>query len=235
MCRDLKVLAIIPARGGSKGIKRKNLVPLSGKPLIVYSIEAALLSQRLTRIIVSTDSEEIAEISRIHGADVPFLRPAALAEDDTPTLPVIQHAIGIVGGSYDAVMILQPTSPLRSSADIDGAIDLLAKNAEADSVISVVKVGDNHPARMKLIRDGWLIDPSFAEEIEGQRRQDLPEFYLRNGAIYLSRMDVIMRQNSFKGTKCMAYVMPEIRSVNIDSDMDLILARAIVAEGQNER
>lgn len=234
MEHDLKVLAIIPARGGSKGIKRKNLASLSGKPLIVYSIEAALSSRRLARTIISTDSEEIAEISKINGAEVPFLRPAVLAEDDTPTLPVIQHALRMVQGNYDAVMILQPTSPLRSSADIDGAIELLANNMEADSVISVVKVGDNHPARMKLIRDGWLIDPPFAEEIEGQRRQDLPELYLRNGAIYLSRTAVITGQNSLKGTKCMAYIMPEIRSVNIDSEMDLILARAIVAEGQNE-
>lgn len=224
---NFKVLGIIPARGGSKGIKKKNLAPLVGKPLIAYSIESALAANSLHRTIVSTDSEEIAEVCKALGADVPFMRPAVLAQDDTPTLPVIQHALDTLQDTFDAVMILQPTSPFRSPADIDAAVEMLAANADADSVISVVKVGDNHPARMKLIRDGWLVDPSFAEETEGQRRQDLPEMFLRNGAIYLTRTEVIMKQNSLKGKRSLAYVMPELRSVNIDSEMDLLVAKAV--------
>lgn len=224
---NFKVLGIIPARGGSKGIKKKNLAPLVGKPLIAYSIESALAANSLHRTIVSTDSDEIAEVCKALGADVPFMRPAVLAQDDTPTLPVIQHALDTLQDTFDAVMILQPTSPFRSPADIDAAVEMLAANADADSVISVVKVGDNHPARMKLIRDGWLVDPSFAEETEGQRRQDLPEMFLRNGAIYLTRTEVIMKRNSLKGNRSLAYVMPEFRSVNIDSEMDLLVAKAV--------
>lgn len=224
---NFKVLGIIPARGGSKGIKKKNLASLIGKPLIAYSIESALAANSLHRTIVSTDSEEIAEVCKALGADVPFMRPAVLAQDDTPTLPVIQHALNTLQDTFDAVMILQPTSPFRSPADIDAAVEMLAANADADSVISVVKVGDNHPARMKLIQDGWLVDPSFAEETEGQRRQDLPEMFLRNGAIYLTRTEVIMKRNSLKGKRSLAYVMPELRSVNIDSDMDLLVAKAV--------
>lgn len=222
-----KVLGIIPARGGSKGIRNKNIVQLAGKPLIAYSLEAAQSSRLLSRCIVSTDSEEIAGICKALAADVPYLRPAELAQDNTPTLPVIQHALKILDEKFDAVMILQPTSPFRSSDDIDNAIEMLAVHPEADSIISVVKVGDNHPARMKCIQDGWLVDPSFAEEVEGQRRQDLPELFLRNGAIYLTRTEVITEQNSLKGGKSLAYIMPELRSVNIDSEIDLLLARAV--------
>lgn len=223
----LKVLGIIPARGGSKGIKKKNLALLTGKPLIAFSIESALAAKHLYRTIVSTDSEEIAEACKALGGDVPFMRPTDLAQDDTPTLPVIQHALDMLHEDFDAVMILQPTSPFRSSTDIDKTIELLSANPTADSVISVMQVGDNHPARMKLIRDGWLIDPPFAEEIEGQRRQDLPEMFLRNGAIYLTRTEVIMQQNSLKGKRSLAYVMPDLRSVNIDSEMDLLVAKAV--------
>ena len=227
MSNCCKVLGIIPARGGSKGIKNKNIAQLGGKPLIVYSIEAAQTSRCLTRCIVSTDSEEIADICRASGADVPYLRPAELAQDDTPTLPVIRHALMKLVGDFNAVMILQPTSPFRNSDDIDTAIEMLVAHPEADSVISVVKVGDNHPARMKRIQDGWLVDPSFAEQVEGQRRQDLPELYLRNGAIYLTRTEVITEQNSLKGHRSLAYIMPELRSINIDSEIDLLLARAV--------
>lgn len=233
--KTLTVLGIIPARGGSKGIKNKNIVFLARKPMIAYTIEAAREARLLSRCIVTTDSELIAEVSREHGAEVPFIRPEYLARDETPTLPVIHHALDMLGESYDAVLILQPTSPFRSALDIDTAIEMMAQTPEADSVISVVRVGDNHPARMKSIRDGWLIDPPFAEQTEGQRRQDLPALYLRNGAIYLTRTSVIREQNSLKGSKSLAYVMPELRSVNIDNEIDLLFAEAVarkIAEGE---
>ena len=228
MQNQLKVLAVIPARGGSKGIRNKNTVPLQGKPLIVYTLEAASSSILLTRCIVSTDADDIIAVCRSYGADIPFVRPGELAEDATPTLPVILHALEQLGEVYDAVMVLQPTSPLRTGADIDTAVRMLTDNEDADSVISVVPVGDKHPARMKRIEQGYLVDPEFAEEQEGQRRQDLPELYLRNGAIYLTRTRALLDQHSFKGRKSLAYVMPEERSVNIDSEMDLLLASVIM-------
>jgi CMP-N,N'-diacetyllegionaminic acid synthase len=200
---------------------------LHGLPLICYSIREAALSA-LTRTIVTTDSEEIARIARDCGGDIPFIRPSTLAEDDTPTLPVILHALDQLEKSFDAVMVLQPTSPLRTSTDIDTAISLLESDHSADSVISVVKVSDHHPARMKLLCEGVLYDPPFAEEIEGQRRQDLPDYYLRNGAIYLTRIQTLHQQLSFKGKRSKGYQMPEDRSVNIDSELDFILAEAII-------
>jgi CMP-N-acetylneuraminic acid synthetase len=227
---ELCVLGLITARGGSKEIPRKNITLLGGKPLISYTIEAATHSKLLGRCIVSTDSQEIIEVCRKWDADIPFVRPSELAQDDTPTLPVVLHALDTLQESYDAVMLLQPTNPFRTAEDIDQAIRLLILDPSADSVISVVKVGDNHPARMKQVIDGVLIDPPFAEETEGQRRQDLPEFYLRNGAIYLTRTNVIIKQQSLKGKRSLAYIMPEERSVNVDGYLDLLLAETILRE-----
>lgn len=228
----MKVLGIIPARGGSKGVPGKNIKLLHALPLIGYSIRAAEGSQ-LTRTIVSSDSLEIIETARKLGGDVPFIRPTELAADDTPTMPVLLHALAMLSEEYDAVMVLQPTSPLRQSWHIDEAIAMLEKDASADSVISVVKVLDAHPARMKRMENGVLIDPTFVEAVEGMRRQDLPEYYLRNGAIYLTRTQVIRQSQSLKGMKCLGYTMSEQFSVNIDSHLDFLLAEAILANGIN--
>ena len=232
MRTDLQVLGVIPARGGSKGLPGKNVAPLAGKPLIAYTIEAARAATRLTRCVVSTDSESIRQVACAWGGDAPFVRPADLASDEAPMLPVVLHALASVPGIFDAAMILQPTSPLRRPEDIDAAIRLLEDDPAADAVISVVKVGDHHPARMKSLRDGVLIDPPFAELFEGQRRQELPELFLRNGAIYLTRTRVLREERSLKGRRCRAYVMPEERSVNVDRPIDLMLAAALLAAGQ---
>jgi len=229
----MKVLGVIPARGGSKGVQRKNIRLLHGLPLICYSIREAA-SSSLTRTIVTTDSKEIARFAEDCGGDIPFLRPSTLAEDDTPTLPVILHALDQMEESFEAVMVLQPTSPLRTAADIDTAITLLETDQSADSVINVVKISNHHPARMKILRQGVLYDPPFAEEIEGQRRQDLPEYYLRNGAIYLTRIHVLRQNSSFNGAKCLGHQMSEERSVNIDSELDFILSEAIIRKQQGE-
>jgi len=230
----LSVLGIIPARAGSRGLPGKNIAPVCGQPLIVYSLDAARGASRLARTVVSTDGEDIAAVCRAHGGDVPFIRPADLARDETPTLPVLIHVLDRLEGSYDAVMVLQPTSPLRLSKDIDEAIRMLEEDTEADSVISVVEVGDAHPARMKRMKDGVLEDLPFSEEFEGQRRQDLPQLYLRNGAIYLTRTRVLREQLSLKGNRCLAYVMPRERSVNIDDALDLIFAQALIAAGSTD-
>jgi CMP-N,N'-diacetyllegionaminic acid synthase len=227
----MRVLGIVTARGGSKGIPRKNIVPLLGKPLLAYTAEAGLSAKRLDRVILSTEDEEIARVGRECGLDVPFLRPSELANDDTPTIPVLQdvvHRLEACAQKYDAVLTLQPTNPLRQVEDIDGAI-LLLEQTGADSVISFVDVGEKHPARMKFVGpDGRLTDPPFAEAFEGQRRQDLPKIYLREGSIYLTRRNVLLEQNSLKGRDCRAWIIPPERYCNIDTPFDLFLAEQML-------
>lgn len=215
----MKILGIIPARGGSKGVKGKNLKILTGLPLIAYTIKEAMKSN-LAYVVVSTDDDEISRVARNFGVDVPFKRPDHLSNDTAKSIDVAVHALlemeKINGVSYDAIMLLQPTSPFRTCDDINFAIKILNENPEANSVISVVDVKAHHPARMKYLQNGWLIDPPFCEVTENQNRQELQPMYIRNGAIYLTRKKTLLSK-SFKGEKCLAYVMPEERSANIDN------------------
>jgi CMP-N,N'-diacetyllegionaminic acid synthase len=230
----------VTARGGSKGIPRKNIRSLCGKPLLQYTAEAALGSRRLSRVILSTEDEEIADVGRRCGLEVPFLRPRELAGDDTPTVPVLQDVVRRLEQAnsdepYDAILTLQPTNPLRRTEDIDGAITLL-EQSRANSVISFVEVGEKHPARMKLIdSQGRVSDPPFAEQFEGQRRQDLPKLYLREGSIYLTRRSVLMDLNSLKGQDCRAWIIPRERACNIDDPFDLFLAEQMMKYGKLEQ
>ena len=228
------VLAVIPARGGSKGVPRKNIRPVCGKPLIAYTIEAALAARHLFyRVIVSTDDEEIASVSRHYGAEVPFLRPAELAGDRVPMVPVLQHAVLFVEQQdnvrLDWVCLLQPTDPFRTVEDIEEALRL-AQAGGCDSVISVVQVFSVHPILMKRIEDGRLL-PYCIEEKEGTRRQDYqPPAYMRNGAIYLTRRDVLMERGSIWGDVIRPYIMPPERSVSVDSELDLKLVELLMRE-----
>jgi len=223
----MRALGVIPARGGSKGIPRKNIQLLGGKPLIAHTIEAAKASRRLARFIVSTEDEEIAAAARRCGAEAPFVRPARLATDSARAIPVMQHALetmeAMENARFDALVMLQPTTPLRAAADIDGALELL-EASRADSVISVVDCGGHHPARMKYLEDGRLVDPPFCEAYETQPRQELRPMYLRNGAIYAVRREILVK-GSLKGGDCRAWIMPQSRSVNIDTPEDLEYAR----------
>lgn len=223
----MNVLGLIPARAGSKSIPKKNLVDLGGRPLIAWTIEAAMNSS-LSRVIVSTDSNEIAAVSKSFGTEVPFMRPEEISKDDSLSIDVVIHALDMLKEEFDSVMLLQPTSPFRSVSDINNAVQLLA---EADSVISVEAVEGMHPARMKFINtDGYLVDPVFAEEVENMPRQQLAPLYIRNGAIYLTKTDSIS-QRTFKGMKSKALIMPSLRSTNIDTEFDLQIARALLAGG----
>jgi len=235
----MRILGLVPARGGSKGIPRKNLRLVAAKPLLQYTAESALAARRLARVVLTTEDPEIAEVGRRCGLEVPFLRPAALAQDDTLMMPVVQHALAALreaGDEFEAVCLLQPTNPLRRPADIDGAIELLIRTG-ADSVISFVDAGEKHPARMKFVaEDGRVIDPGFAETVEGQRRQDLPKLYLREGSIYLTRTTVLLGDGTFKGKDCRAWIIPEERACNIDTPFDLfvaeqLLTRVVVQKG----
>jgi CMP-N,N'-diacetyllegionaminic acid synthase len=235
-----KVLAVITARGGSKGVPRKNIRQVAGKPLIVWTIETALqVRQHIHQVIVSTEDAEIAEISLACGAEVPFLRPPELAADTTPTLPVLQHAVQFIEAldarRMDWVLLLQPTSPLRTTEDILACL-ALARAGGCDSVISVVQV-PTHPLFIKRIQNDRLLP--FSNELvekEGTRRQDAqPPAYVRNGAIYITRRDVLMEQGSIWGQVIRPYVMPAERSVNVDSEMDLKLAEIILDAGKPKR
>ena len=227
----MRIVGVVTARGGSKGIPRKNIALLAGKPLLAYTAEVALAAPCLQRVVLSTDDEEIAAVGRELGLEVPWLRPAELSRDDTPSIPVVQHAarwLQSTGEEFDAVLLLQPTNPLRTVADVEGAAALLART-QADSVISFVDVGEKHPARMKTIdAEGRVSNPPFAEAFEGQRRQDLPKLYLRDGSIYLTRTLVLLEQNSLQGRDCRAWLMPPERSCAIDSPFDLLLAEHLL-------
>lgn len=229
-----RVLAVITARGASKRVPRKNIRLLAGKPLIAWTIEAALgAKHHLYRILVSTDDKEIADIAAQFGAEVPFVRPPDLAGDQVKSLPVVQHAVRFVEDrdrvKIDWVLLLQPTSPLRLSKDIDSSIELALSN-QCDSVISVYELMHHHPVFAKKIDDRGYLAPFAIEEPEGLRRQDVsPPAYMRNGAIFLTRRDVLMEHNSIWGTRIKPYIMPEERSIDIDSELDCRLAELILS------
>lgn len=230
----MRVLGVIPARGGSKGIPRKNLAPLLGKPLLAYTIEAAKSSGRLTDVVVSTEDHEIAAVAARWGAQVPFMRPADLATDSALSLPVMQHAVlemeKRAAQSYDAAVMLQPTTPMRSAEDIDAGIKLLL-DTNADSVISVVDVGGHHPFRMKrIVGENTLINYVDQGFEDMRPRQQLPAVYIRSGALYITRRAVLMERQTFVGSDCRAYVMPAERAVNIDTRLDLLLAEHLFRE-----
>lgn len=226
----MQPLGIIPARGGSKGVPRKNIRLIAGKPLLTYAIDAARRSRRLMHFAVSTDDPEIAAVAEAAHAEA-RMRPPRLARDDTPALPVVTHLLEELdptGTRFDSVVYMQPTSPLRTAEDIDAAVGLLEESG-ADSVVSVYQVDDHHPARMYRLIDGRLIP--FTQEPCDRLRQKLPAVYHRNGAIYACRRCVIEDQQTMIGEDVRPYLMPYERSVNIDNEVDLLLADMLVQRG----
>lgn len=229
----MKVLCLITARGGSKGIPRKNIKLLVGKPLIAHTIDAAKESGVFDRIIVSTDDAEIAEVAKQYGTEVPFMRPAELAGDTTPTLPVLVHALEWLKEheSYvpDTVMLLQPTAPLRSPEHIREAVELFTQSG-ADSVVSVSEVPGHHNPHWQFNLDNEQRISIFTGEAFKdivKRRQELPKTYTRNGAIYLFKTSLLFAAApSFYGTDVRAFVMDAASSVNIDSPEDFALAES---------
>lgn len=213
----MKVLAIIPARGGSKGIPRKNIKPLAGKPLIALTIEAALQAQSIDRVVVSTEDEKIASVAKQFGAEVPFMRPLALAQDDTPGIEPVLHAIEQLPG-YDWVLLLQPTSPLRSVEDIEAIIQFCREEG-SPAAVSITEVS-KHPFWMYQLDDQNHLQPLILSRPEITRRQDLPSVYALNGALYLVRTDWLIQNQGFIGPETLGYVMPEERSVDLDTLQD---------------
>jgi N-acylneuraminate cytidylyltransferase len=236
----MKVVAIIPARGGSKSIPGKNIKLLHGKPLIAYSIMEAKDSKYIERIIVSTDSKEIAEIAREYGAEVPFLRPVNIAADATPDLPVFQHALKwlSVKDRYipDIVVHLRPTSPFRKAKHIDEGVELLMSNRNADSVRSVCIPGQN-PYKMWKIEKGYLrpvlsLGGRKTTESYNMPRQKLPTVYWQNAAVDIIRWRTIVRMNSMTGKKILPLVMDEKYSLDVDTPMDFKIAEILSGLGE---
>lgn len=216
------VLAIIPARAGSKGILNKNIKQLNGKPLIGWTIDEVIKSNYLDKIIVTTDSNEIAEIANKHGAETPFIRSKELSDDVTTGNDVIIHTLkwfDEYGSKYDFFVYLQPTSPLRKTVHISEALEMLAKDTRATSVVSVCE-SKRHPFWMKKIdNDGYLDD--FLEPIEAYpNRQDLPKVYFPNGAIYATTWNIYLEDESFYKRRCLPYVMDEYTSIDLDTLSD---------------
>jgi len=230
MKKDRKVLAVITARGDSKGILHKNIRLLLGKPLITYSIEAALQARTLDKIIVSTDDETIAKISRDYGAEIPFIRPKHLATDTATIISVLQHAVRYMeeyeGFSPNIIVCLQATSPLRSVKDIDQAVTLcISRNA--DSVVSLCQA-KHHPYWMRRVVGGKVYPLIEVDDEKYSRRQDLPPVYQLNGAIYVTRRKTLLVEKRLLGENTLAYIMPQERSIDIDTPVDLKLAELIM-------
>lgn len=237
----MHILAVITARGGSTTLPRKNILPFCDKPLIAYTIEAALDARTagapIDRIIVSTDDAEIAEISRRFGAEVPFMRPPELARADTPSLPVVQHAVDFYekgGLRYDWILLLQPTSPLRTSEDIVVALELV-RPPGTTAVVSVTSANASHPKKLRLIENG-LLKPFQADGLHPMRRQDFAfDVYRTNGAIYMVSRDVLMQEGSFYGSCARPLLMPAERSIDIDTQLDFEMAEFLYRRSEQAR
>lgn len=232
MIKGKSVLAIIPARGGSKGLPGKNIKKLCGKPLISWTIEQAKSCSDIDRIVVSTDDREIAEVAKTYGAEVPFMRPAELANDTASTIDVILHAINWFKEHEDYqveyILLLQPTSPLREVEDIKSAA-LILKEKNALSVVSVCET-DHHPWWSNTLPENGNMKDFIRPEILNKRRQDLPLFYRVNGAIYLAETNYLQEHNEFLGPDTSAYKMPKIRSVDIDTAIDFEMVEFLMTK-----
>ncbi|MDO8962983.1 MAG: acylneuraminate cytidylyltransferase family protein [Coriobacteriia bacterium] len=226
------VLALILARGGSKGLPCKNVLPLRGRPLITWTIEAALAAGAIDRVVVTTDDERIASVSRETGADVPFLRPAELALDTSPSVDAVLHALDFLEGAdgevFDYIALLEPTSPLRAPGDIDRAIELLFANEDrADAVVSVGEVHMEHPAIVKRVEDGYL-RPFVDEVATVTRRQDLGPALFPYGVIYLVKVAVLRETRSFYPDRTIPLPIERWQNYEIDDAYDLAVVEAVL-------
>lgn len=220
------ILAVVPARGGSKGIPRKNLAPVAGKPLIAWTIEAAKAARGVDRLAVSTDDPEIAAVARALGAEI-VMRPAELAGDDAPTLPALRHAFEALGGGADAVLTLQPTSPLRRAAHIEAALAAFAADPAADSLVSTVEVPHVYHPRSVMKHDarGYLVP--YLDAAQPHRRQDKEPVFARNGAaIYVTRASRLAEY--VFGGRLIGFPMDAESSLDVDTPEDLARADAIL-------
>ena len=231
----MRVLGIVPARGGSKGVPRKSIRMLAGMPLLCYTAAAALAARRLSRVVLSTDDTEIADVGRRAGLDVPFLRPAELADDSAPMLGVVRHAIEAVEAvdpvRWDAVCLLQPTVPFRDPDEIDACVDLLDATG-ADCAVTVRSIPAEHHPFWAYVEGPDRTIRLFTGDAEPRtRRQDLPRAFHRDGSVYVSRRDVVMHRNSLYGARVVGLPMEGEMRVNIDTMADWERAERLVRDG----
>ncbi|MGD9722087.1 MAG: hypothetical protein AB7O59_12405 [Pirellulales bacterium] len=228
-----QVLGIIPARGGSKRLPRKNVLPLGGKPLVVWTIEAAQRARRLARVVVSSDDAEVLALAAKIDAQLPLARPAEISGDTSPAIDFVRHALSELEsrgeGPFDAVAILQPSSPLTLSEDMDGTIELLEQSG-ADSAVSVMRLDHAiHPLKMKTMQGDRLL-PFLEEERGRMAAHELPTIYVRNCSVYVTRRGAIDRGQVI-GDDCRGYVMPRERSLDINEELDLQFAEFLLSRG----
>ncbi len=227
MIGGLKVLALIPARGGSRGVARKNLREVGGKSLIARAIESARAAACVDRVVLSSDDPEIIQAALSLGCDVPFIRPAELATAQAASIDVVRHALETLPERHDLIVLLQPTSPFRSGADIDAAVRTCVE-AGAPACVSVC-VPTKPPQWSFVLGERGRMKPVVPEHHLVSRRQDLPQAYDPNGAVFVARCDWIVNQIDFVSPKTVVYIMPKERSLDIDSEFDLVLAEAVAA------
>lgn len=230
MYNNKKILAIIPARGGSKGLPNKNIKPLCGKPLIGWSIEQAGGSAYIDEIFVSTDSAEIASVAESFGIEVPFLRPAELATDTSPSSGFVLHTIDYYrsqGEEFDYILLLEPTSPLRDVADINTAIEQLLNHKSAKSIVGVSKVEATHPAFLVNLSKEGLLEP-YLGEMKALRRQELNDLYFFEGSLYLSEIDYYIKTESFYHNLTLPYVVPKYKSYEVDDIVDFYIIEKLL-------
>ena len=232
MIEGNKVLALIPARGGSKGLPGKNIKDLCGMPLLAWPIRAAKESNYIDQVIVSTENKNYADIARSYGASVPFIRPAKLAKDDSATYLVVEHALNYLKSQneiYDYMVLLEPTSPLTTSKDIDEALKLLiSKRDLADSVVGVSKVEATHPVFDVRINDKGLIEPYVGNGFNILNRQVIDTLYYFEGSLYISDLAILIREKSFYHNRTLPYIVPRWKAIEIDELVDYVCAEAIL-------
>jgi len=230
----MKILALIPARGGSKRLPRKNIKSLADKPLIGWSIDSALSCDKINTVIVSSDDSEVIDVAKKMGAEAPFVRPEELSLDNSVSFDVAKHAIEYYasrGEFFDFLLLLQPTSPLRRLSHIEESLQLLVEK-KADAVISVCKESHS-PLWSNTIDDDFSLKGFIQEKVKNKRSQDLPQYYRLNGAIYLVKIDKALEENTlFLSDNIYAYEMDEISSIDIDTELDFLLAELLIRQQQ---
>lgn len=236
MIENKRVLAIVPARAGSKGLPGKNIRLFCGKPLLQWSVEHGLSSRYVDRVIVSTDSSEFADIARRSGALVPFLRPAHLSSDTAKSADVVLHAVDFLeerGDIFDVLVLLEPTSPLRNPKDIDNAVELLVAEPEAESVVSISRVEAHHPSFLMKKNEAGFIEP-YLSDFRVVRRQDITQLFFLDGTVYASLVGSFKARKGFYHAKTLGYEVPKYKSFEIDDLDDFIICEALFRSRQTQ-
>ncbi len=229
MYKNKKILALIPARGGSKTLPRKNILPLAGESLIAWSIKAAFFSKFIDRVIVSTEDHEIATVAKKNGASVPFLRPNGLAQDNSTSIDVVIHTLDTLeehGESYDFVLLLEPTSPLRKKDDIDNAVRNLIDDDNFDAIVSLGQIQLEHPSYTKKITGKFV--SSFTDAPSISRRQDNNKVYFPYGVLYMIKTTTLYKERTFYPKKLMPYLIERWQNYEIDDGLDFFIVENIM-------